>query len=97
MTDESNQIQSDAYREQIRKRLKKQQALQKFLSVWFGISLMLTVIYFLSTPGKYFWPVWPMFGMGIAAFFMWRDAYGTPPKEINDADIDAEIMRIKGK
>ncbi|MFM2310597.1 MAG: hypothetical protein RLY87_2719 [Chloroflexota bacterium] len=97
MSDESTQEHSQTYRDSIRKRLKRQQAFHKFLTVWFGVSLMLTIIYFLSTPGKYFWPVWPMFGMGIAAFFMWRAAYGAPPKEITDADIDAEILRINGK
>ena len=97
MSETPMQDHTPAYRDQIRKRLKRQHAFQRFLTVWFGVSLLLTVIYFLSTPGEYFWPVWPMLGMGIAAFFMWRAAYGTPPKEITDADIDAEILRINRK
>ena len=86
--------QSDAYREQIRKRIKRQHEFQKYLSVWFGVSLMLTIIWWLSPGPQYFWPVWPMFGMGIGAFFQWRAAYGTPPREITDADIDAKISNI---
>jgi hypothetical protein len=87
--------QSDAYRQQIRKRIKRQHEFQKYLSVWFGVSLMLTIIWWLTPGPQYFWPVWPMFGMGIGAFFQWRAAYGTPPREITDADIDAEIDRIQ--
>ena len=87
--------QSDAYREQIRKRIKRQHAFQQYLSIWFGVSLILTIVWFLTTPRTYFWPVWPMFGMGIGAFFQWRAAYGAPPREITDADIDAEIDRIQ--
>ncbi|MFN5058312.1 MAG: 2TM domain-containing protein [Chloroflexota bacterium] len=86
---------SDTYRSQIRKRLKKQQEFKQYLSVWLGVSVLVTVIWFITTPTGYFWPVWPIFGMGIGAFFQWREAYGEPPREITDADIDAEIQRIR--
>jgi hypothetical protein len=40
--------------------------------------------------------MWPILGMGIGAFFQWREAYGPiVKKEITEADIDAEIQRIK--
>lgn len=86
---------SDTYRSQIRKRLKEQQEFKQYLSVWLGVSVLVTVIWFITTPTGYFWPVWPIFGMGIGAFFQWREAYGEPPREITDADIDAEIQRIR--
>ncbi len=87
---------SPEYRELIRKRLKKQQAFNNYLGVWAGVSLLLLTIWFFTMPGGYFWPMWPILGMGIGAFVQWREAYGPiAPKEITEADIDAEIQRIK--
>jgi hypothetical protein len=84
---------TDTYRDQIRKRLNDQRDFQKYLTVWGGVSLLVTIIWALTGMG-YFWPMWPILGMGIAAFFQWRVAYGTPPKDITEQDIDAEIERI---
>ena len=87
---------SSEYREFIRKRLKKQQEFNRYLGVWAGVSLLLLTIWFFTMPGGYFWPMWPILGMGIGAFFQWREAYGPiVKKEITEADIDAEIQRIK--
>ena len=87
---------SSEYREFIRKRLKKQQEFNNYLGVWAGVSIMLLLIWFFTSPGSYFWPMWPILGMGIGAFFQWREAYGPiVKKEITEADIDAEIQRIK--
>ena len=43
--------QSDAYREQIRKRIKRQQAFPQYLSIWFGVSVILTIVWFLTKQG----------------------------------------------
>ena len=88
--------QSDAYRAQIRKRLKKQQEFTQFLTVWFGVSVMLTLFWFFTNWQAFFWPIFPILGMGLGAFLQWREAYGEPPREITEADIDAEIQRIRG-
>ena len=88
---------SDYYREQIRKRLKKQQEFKQFLTVWFGVSTMLTLFWLFTNPLAFFWPIFPILGMGLGAFFQWREAYGEPPREITDADIDAEIQRIRNQ
>ena len=87
---------SSEYRNLIRKRLKKQQEFNNYLGVWAGVSLLLLTIWFFTMPGGHFWPMWPILGMGIGAFFQWRDAYGPiVKKEITEADIDAEIQRLK--
>ena len=85
---------SPEYREFIRKRLKKQHAFNRYLGVWSGVSILLLLIWFFTSPGGYFWPLWPILGMGIGAFFQWREAYGPVKKEITEADIDAEIQRL---
>lgn len=84
-------------REFAKKRLKKQADFKQYLWVWAGVSALLTVIWFMTSPGTYFWPAWAIFGMGIAAFFSGLDAYGKDPKFITDEAIDAEVARIKAK
>ena len=88
---------SEAYRNQIRKRLKKQQEFKRLLTVWLGVSALLTLIWLVTNPMAFFWPIFPISGMGLGVFFVWRDAYGEPPREITDADIDAEIHRIRNQ
>ena len=85
-------------REWARKSLKKKQEFKQLVGVWFVVSALLSVIWALNGQG-YFWPVWAMFGIGIAVLFSGLDAYGPGfKKEITEADIDAEIeRRVKRK
>lgn len=79
------------------KRLKKQAEFKNYLWVWVGVSVLCTAIWFLTSPGAYFWPVWVIFGMGIGALFSGIDAYRTTdPKAISDEAIDREVNRLKG-
>jgi hypothetical protein len=85
------------YRNKIRHRLKMQQVFKVFLSIWFSVAALVTTIWFFTTPFGYFWPIWPMIGMGIPATIIGLSAYGPPPKQITEADIDAEIQRIRNQ
>ena len=88
----------DELRVLARKQLKKKQDFKSFMGIYFGVALLLTVIWFLTTPGTYYWPIWAIFGMGIAAFFIGVDAYGPFKKRvITEADVDAEVERISRK
>jgi hypothetical protein len=60
------------------------------------VSAVVTVIWFFATPGILFWPGFVIAGMGLAAVFIWWDAYG-PNTGITEADIDAEVERMKKK
>lgn len=80
-------------REWARKSLKKKQDFKQLVGVWFAVSVLLSVIWALTGQG-YFWPIWAMFGIGIAVLFAGLDAYGPGfKKEITEDDIDAEIQR----
>lgn len=84
-------------REFAKKRLKKQAEFKNYLWVWLGVSALTSVIWFLTSPGEYFWPGWVIFGMGIGAFFSGIDAYGLrDPRLISEDAIDREVNRIKG-
>lgn len=84
-------------RDVARKQLKKRAGFKQYLWVWLAVSILLTGVWFLTTPGQYFWPIWAIFGMGIGALFSGIDAYSKNPKVISDQDIDKEVQRLKGQ
>lgn len=62
------------------------------------MSALVSGIWFVTTPEGYFWPIWVIFGMGVGALFAGLDAYGKlSDKPITDADVDAEVERLRRK
>ena len=90
---------SDAdIRAEARKRLKSKNDFKILLAIFAVVILILVAIWFLSSGwGSYFWPIWPILGMSIAAVFAGLDAYGVTRKFISEADIDAEVDRMTRK
>ncbi len=85
-------------REIARRRLKARADFIQFLLVWAAVSAIVVGVWAVIMPGTFFWPIFPIAGMGIAAMFMAIDAYGPNPKAITEADVDAEVARMmKGK
>lgn len=85
-------------RAEARKRLKAKNDFKILLAVFAVVILILLAIWFLSSGwGSYFWPVWPILGMSIAAVFAGLDAYGVTRKYITEADVDAEVEKISRK
>ncbi len=86
----------DKLREFARKQLKKKQEFKQYLWTYAGVSVLVTGIWFVTSPEGYFWPIWVIFGMGVGALFAGLDAYGRlSAKPITDADVDAEVERLK--
>ena len=84
---------TDELRVAAKKRLKAQHDFKQFLAVWGAVSVLLIVIWLLTGAWGYFWPIWPIFVMGIALVFVGLDAYG-PSKHITEDAIDAEVARL---
>ena len=85
-------------RDYARKRLKRQQEFKQFLFIWAFISAVLSAIWFWTTPNSFYWPIFPIAGMGIGAYFQWSEAYGPGmAKAITEADVDAEVERLRRK
>ena len=83
-------------REAARKRLEQKAAFRTFLFVWVMVSAIVTAVWYFTSPQGYFWPMYPIGGMGIAAaFFAWA-IYGAGPG-ITEADVNAEISRMTKK
>jgi hypothetical protein len=77
-----------------RKRLKARRDFWNYCGIWLGVTIIVTAVWLLTDPGGYFWPIWPIGGMGIGAFFIALDAYGPNRGIITEADIDDEVARI---
>lgn len=76
-----------------RRRLKAKADFRNLLWVWLVISVLLIVIWFMTSPGGYFWPIWAILGIGVAVVFQAIEAFGTR-NYITESDVDAEVDRL---
>lgn len=88
---------TDPLRAQAIKRLKAKSDFYNYLWVWLGVTLIVNAVWFLTGAGYGYWPLWPMLGMGIGAFFMALNAYGPAGRGISEKSIQAEMDRLAGK
>ena len=78
------------------KLLKKREDFKQYMWVYLIVTAITSGVWFFTTPDGYYWPIWVIFGMGIGAVFTALDAYGKlSNKPITEADIDAEVERLK--
>lgn len=77
------------------KRIKAKRDFWQMLGIFVIVALILTAIWALSG-GGYFWPIWAMFGMGIAALFAGFGAYGPSSAPPSQQQIDDEIRKMQG-
>jgi hypothetical protein len=87
----------DADREQVLrdkaiKRLKKQRGFRSHLLVYVLVSTLLVVIWVMTDPHGFFWPVFPIAGWGIGVIMNAWDVYGR--QEITEEDIHREMHRL---
>lgn len=93
---------ADDIRTVARARLKARNDFKVMLAIFGVVTVLLLAIWFFSTGQPsgftaYFWPVWPILGMAIAAVFAGLDAYGVTRRHITESDIDAEVERMTGR
>lgn len=93
---------ADDIRAAARARLKARNDFKIMIVIFAVIIVLLIAIWFFSTglPSgftSYFWPIWPIIGMTIAAVFVGLDAYGFTRRYITEEDVDAEIERMRRK
>lgn len=91
MTDE------EQLRKQAKARLKSQQAFKTMLGGFVVLWIICWVIWALSKGegDSGYWPVWVMFGTGIAALYSGWNAYGPRNQGISDAAVDREVKKMK--
>ena len=80
------------------RRLRARQDLRAYLLIWAGVSALVLVIWAATSAGAghplYFWPIWPIAGMGIGAAAQAYAAYGKPRNIITQDAVDAEVSRL---
>lgn len=73
--------------------LKRKQAFWNYLWIWLAVSAAVVIIWWFSTPGGYFWPVWPILGMAIAVPILGYAAFNKPGP--SEKEIEQEMTRLK--
>jgi len=84
-------------RELAEKSLKKKHNFWQYIGIYVGVNLLLVGIWWLSSPGGYFWPAWTMLGMAVAIPIIGFDAYGPRASGPSEAKIQAEMRRLSGE
>ena len=73
--------------------LKKKHAFWNYLWIWLAVSTAVVIIWWFSTPGGYFWPVWPILGMAVAVPILGYAAFKKPGP--SEKKIEQEMARLK--
>ncbi|PPG19186.1 hypothetical protein C5C74_07280 [Rathayibacter sp. AY1E8] len=60
---------------------------------WASVSAITTAVWVGTGADGYFWPIWPMIGIGIGVVGQAASIWGPARKEITEADIAAEMQR----
>jgi hypothetical protein len=82
-------------RERALTQLRKKHEFHAHLAAYILVNAMFVAIYFMTGPGGFFWPVFPMLGWGIGVFFHGWDVYTGPPSEEQIRKEMARIERIE--
>ncbi len=78
-------------REQAIAQLRKKHEFHAHVAAYVLVNAMLIVIWALTDPNGFFWPVFPLLGWGIGLFFHGWDVYSGPPSETK---IRREMARL---
>lgn len=87
-------MEEEQQRKQAIGRLHVKRGFRIHLTIALVVIAGLVVIWALTSPGEYFWPVWPALGWGIGiAFHAWA-TFGM--RSISESDIQREMQREQG-
>jgi uncharacterized membrane protein len=82
-------------REVARKRIKARRDFWYMIAVFIVVFALCTAIWALTGMG-YFWPMWPLFGFGIATLFSALSTFGPSSRPISEQRIDDEVRKLGG-
>ncbi len=81
----------DEARQRAYQRIKAKRGFWTHVVTYLVVNLFLVGVWYFTSPGGYFWPVWVMGGWGIGLAMNAWAVYGEKP--ISEADIDKEMRR----
>ncbi|HZN20452.1 MAG TPA: 2TM domain-containing protein [Micromonosporaceae bacterium] len=73
-------------------RLRKRREFVQHLTVYAVINLALVLIWLMTTPGGFFWPMFPLIGWGVGIVFHAIDVFG--PAQPTEQKIEREMRRL---
>jgi hypothetical protein len=79
-------------RDRALKRLKKRRDFRAHVLVYTLVNAFLVVIWAVTTPGGFFWPIFPLVGWGIGVVMNGWDAYFAD--DFSEEDIEKEIEHL---
>jgi hypothetical protein len=71
--------------------LRRKRGMQAHILAYVAVNLFLNAIWLVTTPGGFYWPVFPLVGWGIGLVFNIWDVYSGPPTE---EQIERETHRL---
>ena len=80
-------------RERAIKRLKKRHDFHAHVLIYLLVNTFLVVIWWMTSPEGFFWPVFPIIGWGIGVAMNAWDVYVSD--DISEEDIDREIRHMQ--
>lgn len=83
----------DAERAEAVQHLKRRRDFFGALGGWASVSAITTGIWVAGGADGYFWPIWPMLGIGIGVVGQAATTWGPMKKEITEADIAAQMRK----
>jgi 2TM domain len=85
----------DTVRDRALRRLKKRRDFHAHLLVYAMVNAAIVTVWFVATPGGFFWPVFPMLGWGIGLVMNAWDVYHA--EDFTDEEIEREIARLRSR
>ena len=89
----SDSMHAEGLRELALKRLKKRRDFHAHLLVYFLVNAFLVVIWAVTTPGGFFWPVFPIVAWGIGVVMNAWDVYFA--QDFTEEQINEEIEHLQ--
>lgn len=83
----------DADRALAVREVKRRRDFMGALGSWVSVSAITTTIWVAIGAHGYFWPIWPMIGIGIGVVDQAASIWGPTRNEISEVDIAAEMQR----
>lgn len=65
------------------------------VALWVIAAAGMLLIWWLATPGGYFWPVWPILGMSVSALVWGLAIYGKAPFRVRQDQVEREMTRLR--
>jgi hypothetical protein len=87
----------DIERAQAVKDLKRRRDFAGSVGGWASVSAITTGVWFATGADGYFWPIWPMLGIGIGVVSQAAALWGPAKKEITEADIAAQMRKREAR